>query len=98
MTVEVPRLVQRLRERYSSTDVQGSRKSILEPSQNRESLDSPPPASQVTPPREKMLTRRTGWWFEWDVKRSQITVKEAEGGPIWSQNVGALPPNVSAQI
>ena len=32
--------------------------------------------------------------FIWDIRRSTVTVKEGEDGPTWSQNVGALPPNV----
>jgi homoaconitate hydratase len=43
---------------------------------------------------KKMLTRRTGWKFEWDVRRSKVTVTEGEGGKTWSQKVGELSPNV----
>lgn len=43
---------------------------------------------------EKMLTRRTGWKLEWDVRRSKVTVTEGEGGKTWSQKVGELSPNV----
>ncbi|KAK0635817.1 hypothetical protein B0T17DRAFT_612634 [Bombardia bombarda] len=64
MGVEVPRLVQRLRETFG----------------------------------EKALTRRTGWKFEWDVRRSKVTVTEGEGGATWSQKVGELPPNVQEII
>jgi homoaconitate hydratase len=96
--LEIPRLVQRLRETFSSTKVQSSQQDIEEPSHNRESLDSPPPAAQVTPKQEKKLTRRTGWTFAWDVRFSKVTIQEGEGGPIWSQNVAALPPNLQEII
>lgn len=68
MGVEVPRLVERLRNAFSS---QGG---------------------------EKSLTRRTGWTFEWDVRRSKVTIQEGEGGEKWSQKVGELPPNVQEII
>ena len=64
MGVEVPRLVQRLRETFGG----------------------------------KALTRRTGWKFVWDVRRSKVTVTEGEGGQTWSQKVGELPPNVQEII
>ena len=32
--------------------------------------------------------------FTWDVRRSTVTVKEGKNRLAWSQNVGALPPNV----
>ncbi|KAK1754536.1 mitochondrial Homoaconitase [Echria macrotheca] len=47
---------------------------------------------------EKLATRRTGWTFEWDVRRSKVTVTEGEGGKTWSQKVGELPPNVQEII
>ncbi|CAD6583918.1 MAG: mitochondrial Homoaconitase [Alectoria sarmentosa] len=94
MTLEVPKLVQRLRETFSSTETGSQQNSILEPSENRESLDSPPPAPQSSPKKEKKLTRRTDWKLTWDIRRSTVTVKEGENGPTWSQNVAALPPNV----
>lgn len=68
MGVEVPRLVQRLRETFKGD---GS---------------------------EKLATRRTGWQFVWDVRRSKVTVTEGEGGETWSQKVGELPPNVQEII
>lgn len=64
MGVEVPRLVERLRNTFG----------------------------------EKTLTRRTGWTFEWDVRRSKVTIQEGEGGEKWSQKVGELPPNVQEII
>ncbi|KAK4099545.1 homoaconitase [Parathielavia hyrcaniae] len=68
MGVEVPRLVQRLRETYGGKD------------------------------GEKAPTRRTGWKFVWDVRRSKVIVTEGEGGETWSQKVGELPPNVQEII
>ncbi|KAK3374104.1 hypothetical protein B0T24DRAFT_553944 [Lasiosphaeria ovina] len=65
MGVEVPRLVQRLRETFGA---------------------------------DKTPTRRTGWKFVWDVRRSKVTVTEGEGGKTWSQKVGELPPNVQEII
>ena len=95
MTVEVPRLIRRLRETFSSTNAsQGSQKKVREPSRNSESLDSPPPAPQAVPAKEKKLTRRTGWKFTWDIRHSKVHVQEGEGGKTWHEDVGALPPNV----
>ena len=98
MGVEVPRLVQRLRESFSAATIEKSQQQITEPTQNRESLDSPPPAPQNIPSQEKMLTRRTGWTFVWDVRRSRVEVQEGEGGAKWTQKVGELPPNVQEII
>jgi homoaconitate hydratase len=69
MGLEVPKLVERLREAFSSSDT-------ASPS----------------------LSRRTGWTLEWDVRRSQVTVQEGEGGNKWTQQVGELPPNVQEII
>lgn len=46
----------------------------------------------------KVPTRRTGWRFEWDVRRSKVTITEGEGGEAGSQKVGDLPPNVQEII
>lgn len=43
---------------------------------------------------QKVATRRTGWTFTWDVKRSTVIVKEGKQGEEWSLKVGELPPNV----
>ncbi|KAL2813866.1 mitochondrial Homoaconitase [Aspergillus granulosus] len=67
MSVEVPRLVQRLRERFGKGE------------------------------GETQLTRRTGWKFVWDVRRSKVVVTE-DSGETWSQKVGELPPNVQEII
>ncbi|KAI0024399.1 hypothetical protein F4780DRAFT_725347 [Xylariomycetidae sp. FL0641] len=72
MGVEVPRLVQRLRETFRSADKKEG--------------------------EQPVLTRRTGWKFLWDVRRSKVTVTEGEGGQTWSQKVGELPPNVQEII
>ncbi|KAK7526482.1 homoaconitase [Phyllosticta citriasiana] len=50
------------------------------------------------PADTKEPTRRTGWMFEWDVRRSKVTVTEGPGGDSWSQRVGELPPNVQEII
>ncbi|CAN8095625.1 unnamed protein product [Discula destructiva] len=47
---------------------------------------------------DKVATRRTGWRFVWDVRRSKVVVTEGEGGETWSQKVGELPPNVQEII
>jgi homoaconitate hydratase len=90
--------VQRLREAFLNTKVQSSQQDIKETSENRESLDSASPAAQATPKQEKKLTRRTGWTFTWDVRFSKVTIQEGEGGPIWNQNVAALPPKLQEII
>lgn len=94
MGVEVPKLINRLREVFASasSDASTPPKEITEPELNEQSLDSPPPAPLKE--MEKVLTRRTGWTFEWDVARSKVTVTEGPGGESWSQSVGELPPNV----
>ncbi|KAF2826135.1 homoaconitase [Ophiobolus disseminans] len=98
MGVEVPKLANRLREVFSSTNPASSQQTIKEPSQNRESLDSPPPAATVQPAESKQLTRRTGWTLEWDVRRSTVNVQEGHNGAKWSVKVGELPPNVQEII
>ncbi len=92
--LELPRLVQRLRETFSSNDVQTSQQNAKEPSENRESLDAAPSAAQASPEQEKKLTRRTGWTFTWDVRRSLVIIKEGEDGETWSSKVVALPKNI----
>ncbi|KAM0345961.1 hypothetical protein ACHAPU_006015 [Fusarium lateritium] len=66
MGVEVPRLVERLRETYKDES-------------------------------EKPLTRRTGWKFLWDVRRSKVVITEKDGSS-WEQKVGELPANVQEII
>ena len=97
MGVEVPKLVQRLRETFSGTATTDPQ-SVVEPSHNRESLDSPPPNPPSVPQKEKLLTRRTGWTFVWDVRHSRVEIQEGADGPKWSQEVGTLPPNVQEII
>lgn len=98
MTVEVPKLISRLREVFASGQPAGTQQNVKEPQGNWESLDSPPPAPQSTPPPEKQLTRRTGWKVTWDVRRSRVEVQEGPGGPTWGHQVGMLPPNVQEII
>jgi homoaconitate hydratase len=98
MGVEVPKLANRLREVFSSTNPASSQQAIKEPSQNRESLDSPPPAATAQPANSKQLTRRTGWTLEWDVRRSTVSVQEGPNGAKWNVKVGELPPNVQEII
>ena len=97
MGVEVPKLIERLRASFSddnpSATGQAGKAPITEPSDNAQSLDSPPPAPQSTP-KKSALTVRTGWTFTWDVRRSQVVIKEGESGEEWKQSVGELPPNV----
>ena len=131
LTLEVPKLVQRLREVFSSNTISSQQNNILEPSKNHDSLDLPSPRSQSSSKKEKQLTRRTGWYviskllllyyshnfdlrytlrallfkiekeglfsiriFTWDFTRSIVTVKEGKSGPTWTENVGALSPDV----
>lgn len=102
--VEVPRLIERLRERFggaessSSASTTSTAEPIKEPALNKESLDSPPPAPLEKPKEAKMLTRRTGWTFTWDVARSKVVVREGPDGETWEQKVGELPPNVQEII
>lgn len=98
MGVEVPKLANRLREVFSSTGTSSSQQAIKEPANNRESLDSPPPAAAAQPTQAKQLTRRTGWTLEWDVRRSTVSVQEGPNGPKWNVKVGELPPNVQEII
>lgn len=96
MGLEVPRLIRRLREAFSENVPPARSEEIFEPEQNRQSLDSPPPAP--TQSHEKMLTRRTGWKLLWDVQKSQIEIQEGSGGRKWIEKVGELPPNVQEII
>ena len=99
MGLEVPKLVRRLRETFSDKPAPTGKDEIVEPVGNKEgqeSLDSPPPNQPR--PQEKKLSRRTGWKFVWDVKRSQIEVQEGQSGKKWTEKVGELPPNVQEII
>lgn len=98
MGVEVPKLANRLREVFSSNDISSSQQAVKEPSQNKQSLDSPPPAAPAQPAQAKQLTRRTGWTLEWDVRRSKVSVQEGSNGAKWDVKVGELPPNVQEII
>jgi homoaconitate hydratase len=101
MGLEVPKLISRLRETFSSAGAttgpaETTGAAITEPKDNAQSLDSPPPGP--VSPQEKLLTRRTGWTLVWDVKRSLIEVTEGPSGKVWSEKVGELPPNVQEII
>jgi len=98
MGVEVPKLVRRLREVFSSSSPPSSQQQINEPARNHESLDWPPAGPVTALPQAKQLTRRTGWTLEWDVRRSTVTVQEGPEGEKWSVGVGELPPNVQEII
>lgn len=100
---DMPKLVDRLREAFGASSTANattsqpppsSQAQINEPSLNRESLDSPPPAPAQ--PSTPVLTRRTGWTLTWDARRSLVTVKEGSGpdAKVWSQKVGEIPPSV----
>lgn len=82
----------------SSSSTKEFLQQVTEPSENSDSLDSPPPAPLILSKKEKLLTRRTGWKLMWDVRRSIVEVQEGEGGPVWSQKVGEIPPNVQEII
>lgn len=96
--LDMPQLIKKLREAFASNRSQSVQKAVQEPTNNKESLDSPPPAPPAAPEGEEVLTRRTGWHLTWDVRRSKVTVQEGPGGLQWSQNVGELPPNVQEII
>jgi homoaconitate hydratase len=99
MGLEVPKLIQRLRETFSAMPPSKPGREITEPAGNKEnqqSLDSPPPNPPT--PREQQLSRRTGWTLVWDVKKSLIEVTEGQGGKKWTEKVGELPPNVQEII
>lgn len=88
MGLEVPKLVERLREKFgqnqngATTTTAGGSSSSSSSSNNNN--NSP-------------LTRRTGWTLTWDVRKSQIEVKE-DDGKTWTHRVGELPPNVQEII
>ncbi|KAL9052467.1 MAG: hypothetical protein Q9162_005379 [Coniocarpon cinnabarinum] len=94
MGLEVPRLVNRLREEFAGETSTGSAPASKEPSANEQSLDSQPPGPASKPKGENKLTRRTGWQFVWDVRSSTITVQEGTSGSQWSEKVPEIPPEV----
>ena len=99
MGLEVPKLIRRLRETFSDAIHIDADTHVTEPvgnKENQQSLDSPPPAAPQ--PHQKQLSRRTGWTLLWDVKKSQIEVKEGPNGKRWTEKVGELPPNVQEII
>jgi len=100
MGLEIPRLVERLRETFAGKmDAdKGKGEAVTEPEENRQSLDSPPPAPVQVPSAEKKLTRRTGWTLKWDVRNSTVEVTEGKGGDRWTESVPEVPPNVQKII
>ena len=96
MGVEVPKLISRLREAFASAPPTPATPPT-EPKENTQSLDSPPPAPEAKTEKQP-LTIRTGWTFTWDVRRSEVVIREGEGGNEWRQGVGELPPNVQSII
>ena len=96
MGLEVPKLVERLRQRFPVPNMQQKgAEEVKEPAENKESLDSPPPAPLKEAPR--VLTRRTGWTLTWDVRRSRVEIDEGDG-KTWSHKVGELPLTVQEII
>ena len=100
--IEVPRLVNRLREVFSDTTLpdQKNQAAMNEPEQNSQSLDSSPPGplSSKTVKDSSPLTRRTGWTFEWDVRQSKINIQEGPDGDKWSHKVDEISSNVQEII
>ena len=82
MGVEMPRLIERLREAFS----------------NQNPPPAAQKSSSSSSSETKVLTRRTGWKLKWDVARSLVEIQEGENGKTWSQKVGELPPNVQEII
>lgn len=44
------------------------------------------------------LTRRTGWFLNWNVPKSLVTVKDNEGNIVLEQKVGELGANLQEII
>ncbi|KAJ9157449.1 hypothetical protein NKR23_g756 [Pleurostoma richardsiae] len=55
-------------------------------------------SSLPTGTEKRILTRRTGWFLTWDVRRSLVEVTEGPGGETWTEQVGELPANVQEII
>lgn len=107
--LELPKLISLLRDRFSpqrqfsSLDAKSASSPVIEPGQNKESLDSPPPAPMEIKPAErpaaeKILTRPTGYRLLWDVRRSLVEVRDKEKNLIFRETVGEMPPNVQEII
>ncbi|EWC45527.1 mitochondrial momoaconitase [Drechslerella stenobrocha 248] len=82
MCLEVPRLLERLRTRFSSP-------------LSRAAASKPVASVDAA---ERKLTRRTGWTLTWDVARSVIEVQEGQGGESWTERVSELPLNMQEII
>lgn len=75
ISLEVPKVLERLREAFpADLKSQGSGSGIVEPSLNRESLDSP--TSAPLKENEKTLTRRTGWTLTWNVLVAPLSAQQ----------------------
>ena len=98
MGLEVPKLVDRLREEFAQEKHTGPAPAIKEPSANEQSLDSQPPGPASKPKSKKQLTRRTGWHLTWDVRASTITVQKGPNGGTWTEKVAEIPPEVQAIV
>lgn len=85
MGVEFPQLVRRLRQYYSELKASGAKPGLLHTCLAHNSSS------------QKILTRRTGWTLNWDLRRSTIAVTEPDG-KVWNQTVGEMPPNVQEVI
>ena len=94
MGLEIPRLVERLRDAFGVDSQASNATKPQEPEANEQSLDSIPTGPAQTPKGEKMLSRRTGWQLVWDVARSEVQITEGQGGETWTEKVPEVPPNV----
>lgn len=96
--LEIPRLVDMLREKFSGQPLNSTRVAVEEPQNNRESLDSAPPGPTTVPTKEKILTRRTKLQLHWDVRRSLVEVTDMNGNCFFKDNVAEMPPNMQEII
>lgn len=94
MGLEVPRLVERLRETFSAQTELAPEKAQIEPKENSDSLYSAEATPTKQPVDHKVATRRTGWTLTWDVAQSKVSVQEGQGGKSWEEKVPEIPPNV----
>lgn len=96
--LEIPNLVNLLRERFSAQPLNDIGAAISEPKNNRESLDSTPPGPINVAAKEKVLTRRTGLQLHWDVRRSLVEVTDTNSKTIFKEKVAEMPPNMQEII
>ncbi|ERF72350.1 hypothetical protein EPUS_06106 [Endocarpon pusillum Z07020] len=95
IALEVPKLVERLRQSFPVPSVH-QKQDVTGSSQSKESFDSSSHAPLKETPR--VLTWRTCWSLNWDVRRSKVEIDEGEGKPKWSVKVSELPANVQEII